>query len=391
MKYNKEKSFIGKKHLIKIITKSPKNKSIKNPTPIKGPWTFQEDLLLKQWVEKHGPKSWRLCANNIPGRNRSQCRQHWYNKLKPNLIVGNWSSEEIFLIIVFYKKFKGSWKKMIPLFKTRTENSIKNIFFSQTRSIVSKIINEKISLDKKRYDLPTILKYYDIIYDETKKKFLEDNPMSEDELEKYLKNIEKKIKKKSKYINENKNEENKREEIKEFKNLEKIEKEPKIENEIKVKIEKNRDNDNIDISNINNINIQQYLNNNININNNNNIYNDIKDIPNDFNSIYNYYSNNIIRLLLNLNNFIYYNIIIYILITNLKSNINNNNNINSSCLFNNNQINNINDNNIINLTPVNENNLYNSLSKNQVDLPYVSISNGNDGLKNKEEKNKDLT
>ena len=265
MKYNKEKSFIGKKHLIKIITRNPKNKWIKNPTPIKGPWTFQEDLLLKQWVEKHGPKSWRLCANNIPGRNRSQCRQHWYNKLKPNLIVGNWSSEEIFLIIVFYKKFKGSWKKMIPLFKTRTENSIKNIFFSQTRSIVSKIINEKNSSDKKRYDLPTILKYYDIIYDETKKKFLEDNPMSEDELEKYLKNIEKKIKKKSKYINENKNEENKREEIKEFKNLEKIEKEPKIENEIKVKIEKNRDNDNIDISNINNINIQQYLNNNINL------------------------------------------------------------------------------------------------------------------------------
>ena len=94
---------------------------IKNPTHIKGPWTFQEDLLLKEWVEKHGPKSWRPWAKNIPGRNRSHFRQHWYNKLKPNLMVDNWSSEEIFLIIAFYKKYKASWRKMIRLFKTRTE------------------------------------------------------------------------------------------------------------------------------------------------------------------------------------------------------------------------------------------------------------------------------
>ena len=169
MKYNKEK-YIDKKHSLKKITKNLKNYSSKKKTnKIKGPWSFHEDLLLKKWVEAYGPKSWRLCAKNIPGRNRSQCRQHWLNKLRPNLVVGKWSSEEIFLIIVFYKKYNGSWKKIAPLFKSRTENSIKNIFYSQARTIVSKIKNKKINSNGKRYNSPTLLKYYDIIYVETKK------------------------------------------------------------------------------------------------------------------------------------------------------------------------------------------------------------------------------
>ena len=198
MKSENEKSFLGKKHAIRVkIKKSRKLSKIKNLDIIKGPWTYHEDLLLKKWVEINGAKNWRLCAKNIPGRNQSQCRQHWSNKLKPNLIVGNWSSEEIFLIVVFYKKLSGSWKKIIPIFKSRTENSIKNIFFSQTRAIVSKIKPEKDD-NKKIFDLSTLLKYYEIIYDETKKKFLEDNPMSDNELEEYIKNIEYLLEKKPK-------------------------------------------------------------------------------------------------------------------------------------------------------------------------------------------------
>ena len=164
MKSKNEKSFLGKKHAIRVKFEKLNNLSkIKKLKSIKGPWTYHEDLLLKKWVEINGPKNWRLCAKNIPGRNQSQCRQHWNNKLKPNLLIGNWSSEEIFLILVFYKKFNGSWKKIIPIFKSRTENSIKNIFFSQTRAIVSKIINENDNNKNVILDLPTLLKYYDII------------------------------------------------------------------------------------------------------------------------------------------------------------------------------------------------------------------------------------
>ena len=138
MKSKKEESFLGKKH--NIIIKISKDEK---PSKIKGPWSLEEENLLKEWVKENGPKKWKECAKTIYGRNQVQCRQHWNISLQPNLLVGNWSSEDLFLIMVFYKKLNGSWKKIIPLFKSRTENSIKNIFFSQTRAIVSKIRNEK--------------------------------------------------------------------------------------------------------------------------------------------------------------------------------------------------------------------------------------------------------
>ena len=189
MKSKNVKSFLGKKHLIRVEIEKLNNLSNKDSYSIKGPWTDQEDLLLQKWVEINGPKNWRLCANNIPGRNQSQCRQHWNDKLRTDLLIGNWSSEEKFLIVVFYKKLNGSWKKIIPLFKSRTENSIKNIFYSQMRKIVSKLDNENEENEKK-FNLDYLLKHYDLALNEVKNNFLKDYPMSESELEEYIKKIE---------------------------------------------------------------------------------------------------------------------------------------------------------------------------------------------------------
>ena len=189
MESKSQKSFLGKKYrLLNKIKNSKELSKLNNSSKtskIRGPWTLYEDLLLKEWVETYGPKDWKSCAENIPGRNQNQCRHHWNNKLRPNLKIGNWTSEELFLITIFYKKFNCSWTKMIPIFKSRTENSIKNIFDSQAKVIVSKLIKE--NENKKILD---ISEYYDIIYDETKKNFLKDNPMNETELEEYIKNIE---------------------------------------------------------------------------------------------------------------------------------------------------------------------------------------------------------
>ena len=145
-------------------------------------------MLLKKWVKENGPKNWWACARTIPGRNARQCNQHWNTRLKPNLVVGNWTSEEIFLIMVFYKKFNGSWKKMIPIFKSRTENSIKNMFYSQIITI-SKLSKKKED-KKEKVGLDYLLEFYDRTLEQIKKKFLKDNPMTENELEEYISNIE---------------------------------------------------------------------------------------------------------------------------------------------------------------------------------------------------------
>ena len=444
MKSKNEKSFLGKKHAIRVKIKKLNNLSkTKKLYSIKGPWTYHEDLLLKKWVDINGPKNWRLCAKNIPGRNQSQCRQHWNNKLKPNLLIGNWSSEEIFLIVVFYKKYNGSWKKIIPIFKSRTENSIKNIFFSQTRAIVSKIINEK-DINKKILDLPTLLKYYDIVYDETKKKFLEDNPISENDLEEYIKNIEILLEKNSKgkkYIDLNflrqkykikiykelddesskdKNEIDKKiikkttennneiitktEEIESKSNKEDV---SNKEKEVKDIFENNKIN-NVAHDQINDKNSMGNLINNIfNIQNNNNNFNQINNTNNGLNSILNYYLNyyNIInRLLLeinynlynyniingllsNRNNNINYNNLLNSLIANTNNNMNSNNNINNSFpLNNNNEINNKIIDNINNINQINKDNINNSSTKKQVDFSEHLKNNGEELSKNIEEK-----
>lgn len=46
-----------------------------NPKLVKGPWTKEEDTLVIQLVNQHGPKKWSLIASHLPGRIGKQCRE----------------------------------------------------------------------------------------------------------------------------------------------------------------------------------------------------------------------------------------------------------------------------------------------------------------------------
>ena len=168
------------------------NKILK-PGIIKGPWRAEEDKILMDWVKKNGAKNWTKCCEVVKGRSGKQCREHWNNSLNPEVKKGKWTTEEDFLIMYFYKKYDGSWKKIINLFEGRTENSIKNRFFSQLRKIAA----NKLKLDEKRFcskiKLETLLNYLDIATIDAKKNYLVEKPQNEDELLKYLSSLEQKI------------------------------------------------------------------------------------------------------------------------------------------------------------------------------------------------------
>ena len=164
---------------------------ILQPGLVKGPWTAQEDAKLFDWVKRQGPTKWTLCSEIIPGRSGKQCREHWNNSLNPEVKKGSWTSEEDFLIMYFYKKYNGSWKKIIPIFNKRTENSIKNRFFSQLRKIATIKIQSKEKKFSARIKLDTLLNYLDLATLKAKEKFLKEKLMSENELEKYIENINK--------------------------------------------------------------------------------------------------------------------------------------------------------------------------------------------------------
>ena len=175
--------------------KTKKSKKSKKISVKKGQWSSQEDKLLEQWVKTNGPKNWEACGRFIQGRKGKQCREHWNNCLNPELKKGNWGPEEDFLIMFFYEKCKGSWKKIIPLFDGRIENSIKNRFYSQLRKHATKNMEAK---DRKRMiakiKLNELKNYLNEALTETRNVLLKKTQMTPEQFELFLQKNEQKIK-----------------------------------------------------------------------------------------------------------------------------------------------------------------------------------------------------
>jgi hypothetical protein len=175
--------------------KTKKSKRSKKIPVKKGQWSAQEDKLLEQWVKTNGPKNWEACGRFIQGRKGKQCREHWNNCLNPELKKGNWGPEEDFLIMFFYEKCNGSWKKIIPLFDGRIENSIKNRFYSQLRKYATKNMEAK---DRKKLiakiKLNELKNYLNEALTETRNVLLKKTKMTQEQFDLFLKKNEQKLK-----------------------------------------------------------------------------------------------------------------------------------------------------------------------------------------------------
>ena len=179
-----------------INAKKQKPRKIKKMELKKGQWSYQEDRLLKQWVKLNGPKNWEACGRFIHGRKGKQCREHWSNCLNPELKKGDWTPEEDFLIMFFYEKCKGSWKKIIPLFNGRIENSIKNRFYSRLRKYATKNIEKSQKRKMKaQIKLNVLLNYLGEALNEAKHDFLKKTKMTFEQFNQFLEENEQKLKK----------------------------------------------------------------------------------------------------------------------------------------------------------------------------------------------------
>lgn len=112
-------------------TKTVRKRKREKPAK-KGPWTKEENDLLRRLVKEYGPKRWREIAYSIPGRTGKQARERWMNQLCPDIKVDSkWTEDEDRMIILRHYQYGGNkWSKIANWLPGRTDNHVKNRFNS---------------------------------------------------------------------------------------------------------------------------------------------------------------------------------------------------------------------------------------------------------------------
>jgi len=96
-------------------------------------WTPEEDAILLELVAEHGPQKWSVIAMHLEGRIGKQCRERWHNHLNPAVLKDKWSTEEDEMIMDFVGKHGTKWSLISKTLPGRTDNSIKNHYYSSLR------------------------------------------------------------------------------------------------------------------------------------------------------------------------------------------------------------------------------------------------------------------
>jgi hypothetical protein len=83
-----------------------------------------------QLATQFGAKHWSHIASHLAGRTQAQCRERWHNQVNPAVCKDPWTEKEDLTILNQHKAHGNSWAAMAKLLHGRTNNAIKNRFYS---------------------------------------------------------------------------------------------------------------------------------------------------------------------------------------------------------------------------------------------------------------------
>lgn len=111
-----------------------------------------------------GLKKWTKIANTIKsqlgidGKTGKQCRERWQNHLDPNVKKEVWTEEEEKKIFDLQQQLGNKWSEIASFIPGRTENSVKNCFYSAIRRNLRKFNRKKPESEKLKGSVKNLLK-----------------------------------------------------------------------------------------------------------------------------------------------------------------------------------------------------------------------------------------
>lgn len=107
-------------------------------------WLLGEDQLLRELVEQNGPQEWKSISDQLAlagfptPRTSKQCRERWKYSLNPEISNHEWSDEERYQILKLHQTYANNWAAIAQYLPGRTDNSIKNVFYSELKKALKK-------------------------------------------------------------------------------------------------------------------------------------------------------------------------------------------------------------------------------------------------------------